>query len=68
MTEQDKIDAVLNGFVPIGNDHPRAKDFEAAVAAQIAVRPSPEPAGPDRWDRIEQKLDQVLELLQGGAT
>lgn len=67
MTEQETIDAVLDGFVPIGNDHPRVAAFEEAVAAHIAVRPSPETAGPSQADRIESKLDEVLALLRGGA-
>jgi hypothetical protein len=68
MTDPEAAAAeVLAGFQPIGNDHPRVRDFGEAVAAHVAVRPSPNVSEPSQADRIEQKLDEVLLLLRGGA-
>lgn len=68
MNEHEQAAAdVLAGFVPIGDDHPRVRDFEAAVVEEIARRPSPKAQpGPTLAD-IDAKLDKVLTLLRGGA-
>lgn len=58
-------DAVLEGFVPIG-DHPRVREFEEAVAEEIARRPSPAVAG-DPLAEVNAKLDKILSILEGGV-
>lgn len=63
---QAAADAVLEGFVPIGDDHPRVREFEDAVAEHIAHRPSPTSEA-SQADRIESKLDEILSLLRGGS-
>lgn len=62
---------VLAGFVPIDNGDSRVQEFEAAVRADMlargraALRPSPTPE-PTQADRIESKLDRILDILGGG--
>lgn len=36
--DQDAIEAVLGGFVPIGDDHPRAAETYDAVKAMLEAR------------------------------
>lgn len=63
--ESDAL-AALEGVVEVGNgDVPEA--FQAWVAERIASRPSPAPPE-DRLSRVEAKLDEILSLLQGGAS
>lgn len=58
--------AALADVVDVGNgDVPEA--FHEWVSERIASRPSPAPPE-DRLSRVESKLDQILSLLQGGAT
>lgn len=66
--DQERLAAeILDGFVPIGDDHPRVQEFEQAMVEHIAARPSPEAPAESQSDRIEQKLDQILTLLEGGS-
>lgn len=79
MSAESDAEAVLSGFLPIGDDSPHVRGFEEAVRARIAERavelgidepsprPSPSPPAAGQLDRIETKLDEVLSILRGGS-
>lgn len=54
-----EVEEILEGFVEIGNNHPRAQAFGEAVAEQIAARPSPTV----QTARVEILLEQVVDRL-----
>lgn len=77
---QTAAKALAEAFVPIDNGHPRVQEFEQSVLDEIATRPAPRPE-PEvlpggfvpwrerfqaRLDDVDAKLDQIIELLNGG--
>jgi hypothetical protein len=73
MSIEHEVDEILDGFVEITNEHPRAQAFGEAVAEHIAARPSPtvdliEDGTVSLLERISAQLDTVIALLRGGGS
>lgn len=62
MTFDPAIDAVLDGFMPIG-DHPAVDSFAEAVLEHVANRPSPEAQQDHPVDVLEAKVDGLTVML-----
>lgn len=57
MDDSDVIADVLDGFVPVGVDHPKAQETLAAVRAHVVARAGDERAA--RLDRICNEIDRL---------
>lgn len=57
MDEGDVIADVLDGFVPVGVDHPKAQETLHAVHAHVVARAGDERAA--RLDRICDEIDRL---------